>query len=172
MICDSSMIPGHEMPSTPATNPLTPPQELVKPEGKVVDLRTAITGITKDDLTGVTARRSDAAARLAAMLGPDTILVGHSLSADLAALKVRTLGRASPALPLALLQGMGWLGGISMCGCPVNPVIALECRHSCCRMVALHKPAQRPGGALSRRRPAAHGTRRTPPGSHLPALSV
>ncbi|KIZ03702.1 Small RNA degrading nuclease 1 [Monoraphidium neglectum] len=63
-------------------------RELVKPEGKVVDLRTAITGITKDDLTGVTARRSDAAARLAAMLGPDTILVGHSLSADLAALKL------------------------------------------------------------------------------------
>ncbi|GBF94254.1 hypothetical protein Rsub_06524 [Raphidocelis subcapitata] len=63
-------------------------RELVKPKGKILDLRTAITGIGPADLEGVTLRPRDAARRLAALLGPDTVLVGHSLSADLAALQI------------------------------------------------------------------------------------
>jgi len=72
-------------------------RELVKPAGKVLDLRTQITGITKADLRGVTTKRREVAARLAQMLGPDTILVGHSLSADLTALQVGAAGRAECA---------------------------------------------------------------------------
>lgn len=64
---------------------------LVKPPGDILDLRTPITGITAADLEGVTATRKAAAGRLAALLGPRVVLVGHSLSADLAALQVCVL---------------------------------------------------------------------------------
>ncbi|KAI8469105.1 MAG: hypothetical protein J3K34DRAFT_522384 [Monoraphidium minutum] len=63
-------------------------KELVQPEGEIIDLRTPITGITPAHLEGITLRRKAAAARLAALLGPGVVLVGHSLSADLAALKL------------------------------------------------------------------------------------
>jgi hypothetical protein len=74
---------------TPAPQPpQKKPQELVKPEGEVLDLRTHITGVTPSDLGRAKLRRKDVAARVAELLGPDTILVGHSLAGDLAALKV------------------------------------------------------------------------------------
>ena len=64
-----------------------------------MDLRTAITGVTLSNLKGVTLRRAGAAARLAALLGPDVVLVGHSLNADLAALKIDH----APVIDTALL---------------------------------------------------------------------
>lgn len=75
-------------------------QELVCPSGgEVLDYRTALTGLTADSLAGVTLTRADVAARLAALLGPDTVLVGHSLHKDLAALKLDH----APVIDTALL---------------------------------------------------------------------
>jgi hypothetical protein len=89
---------AHRASLLPALRPTRHPplKELVKPSGKILDLRTAITGITKADLKHVTTRREAVSRRLAALLGPDVVLVGHSLSADLAALRVS--GRAARAL--------------------------------------------------------------------------
>lgn len=65
-----------------------PRQELVLPPSEVVDYRSELTGVTAADLAGVSLTRKGAAKRVAALLGPATVLVGHSLHYDLAALKL------------------------------------------------------------------------------------
>lgn len=65
-----------------------PRQELVRPRGEIVDLKSDLTGISMDDLEGVSTRQRDVTARLAPLLSPETILVGHSLHADLRALQL------------------------------------------------------------------------------------
>eukprot|EP00877_Chromochloris_zofingiensis_P001750 jgi/Chrzof1/11576/Cz06g00240.t1 len=63
-------------------------KELVRPRGEIVDLKSDLTGISMDDLEGVSTRQRDVTARLAPLLSPETILVGHSLHADLRALQL------------------------------------------------------------------------------------
>lgn len=61
-------------------------QALVRPPEPVTDFRSELTGITAADLAGVTDDRAAVAARVAALLTPGTVLVGHSLHYDLEAL--------------------------------------------------------------------------------------
>lgn len=63
-------------------------QELVLPSGPVLDFRTELTGITAGDLEGVTLTRKGAAKRIAKLLTPNTVLVGHGLHHDLQALQL------------------------------------------------------------------------------------
>ncbi|WIA08143.1 hypothetical protein OEZ85_007599 [Tetradesmus obliquus] len=63
-------------------------KELVQPSSEVLDYRTALTGITAEHLQGVTTTRKAAAARVAALLQPGTVLVGHSLHYDLQSLQL------------------------------------------------------------------------------------
>jgi RNA exonuclease 1 len=63
-------------------------QELVLPSDPVTDYRTQLTGISASDLEGVSLTRKAAAKRLAKLLTPSTVLVGHGLHHDLQALKL------------------------------------------------------------------------------------
>lgn len=63
-------------------------QELVLPSDPVTDYRTDLTGISASDLEGVSLTRKAAAKRLAKLLTPSTVLVGHGLHHDLQALKL------------------------------------------------------------------------------------
>jgi RNA exonuclease 1 len=54
----------------------------------VLNFRTDLTGITAADLQGVTLTRKAAAKRLAKLLTPTTVLVGHGLHHDLQALQL------------------------------------------------------------------------------------
>jgi len=81
---------------------------LVQPTHKVTDYLTHITGLTPLSLLGVTTTLSDVQRDLAALLFEDTLLVGHSLSNDLHALKLvhqRVIDTAvvfgDPAVPAA-----------------------------------------------------------------------
>ncbi len=82
-------------------------QGLVKPRGGAVqDLKTALTGVTSDRLVGVTQRRGDMVRRLLPLLeGGRTILVGHSLHQDLAALRLDY----EPVIDTALLFSYRWV---------------------------------------------------------------
>ncbi|WEW58639.1 hypothetical protein PRK78_004107 [Emydomyces testavorans] len=62
--------------------------ELVKPERPVIDYLTQYSGMTKEKLDPVTTTLFDIQKRLLAILTPRSILVGHSLNADLAAIKL------------------------------------------------------------------------------------
>lgn len=60
--------------------------KLVAPDETPTDLRTHVTGIEASDLAGLEYTRSDAQADVLRLLTPWTVLVGHTLHKDLAAL--------------------------------------------------------------------------------------
>ena len=62
--------------------------ELVKPGATITNYLTAYSGITKDMLDPVTTTIEGVQAKLLKLLTPNTIIVGHSLESDLAALKL------------------------------------------------------------------------------------
>lgn len=56
----------------------------------MLDWKTHLTGVTDADMADVTTTRSAVAARIAALLPPDAVLVGHGLHNDLIALQLDT----------------------------------------------------------------------------------
>ncbi|XP_068279054.1 RNA exonuclease 1 homolog [Nyctibius grandis] len=60
----------------------------VKPDGKVVDYDTRLSGVTEDDLKNSTTSLRDVQAILLNLFSADTILIGHCLENDLLALKL------------------------------------------------------------------------------------
>ncbi|XP_031253602.1 small RNA degrading nuclease 3-like [Pistacia vera] len=62
--------------------------ELVNPNKAVADYRSEITGVTAEDLVGVTCSLAEIQKRMKKLLSHGIILVGHSLNNDLHALKV------------------------------------------------------------------------------------
>ncbi|TXG59374.1 hypothetical protein EZV62_013947 [Acer yangbiense] len=62
--------------------------ELVNPQKAVADYRSEITGVSADDLVGVTRSLADIQKRMKKLLSHGAILVGHSLNNDLQALKL------------------------------------------------------------------------------------
>ncbi|KAK5583545.1 hypothetical protein RB653_005142 [Dictyostelium firmibasis] len=61
--------------------------EFVLPEKPIIDYLTQYSGITMDSLKNVTNRLSDIHEKLDNLIGPDTVLIGHSLENDLKAMK-------------------------------------------------------------------------------------
>ena len=62
-------------------------QTLVKPPGRIVDLKSEVTGLRLADLKGVKTTLEDVQAELRAFVAPNVVLVGHGLVHDLRALK-------------------------------------------------------------------------------------
>ncbi|CAK0898984.1 unnamed protein product [Prorocentrum cordatum] len=75
---------------------------LVRPEADPTDLRTEITGITAEELRAVSYSRSDAQRDVLRLMGPLTVVVGHTLHKDLAALRLDAL----LVLDVGLLYGL------------------------------------------------------------------
>ncbi|CAK9081799.1 unnamed protein product [Durusdinium trenchii] len=75
---------------------------LVKPEGTITDFRTAITGIEAKDLENLDYSLHDAQAELRRLIGPQTVLVGHTLHRDLSAMRMDAL----LILDISLLYGI------------------------------------------------------------------
>jgi RNA exonuclease 1 len=64
-------------------------QQLVQPEGTILDLRSSITGITQQQLAGIQLDRLQLLNRyILPRLGPGVVLVGHALHNDLNALQL------------------------------------------------------------------------------------
>ncbi|XP_009946496.1 PREDICTED: RNA exonuclease 1 homolog [Leptosomus discolor] len=61
---------------------------LVKPDGKVLDYDTRLSGVTEDDLKNATTSLRDVQAILLDLFSADTVLIGHSLEKDFFALKL------------------------------------------------------------------------------------
>ncbi|KAL0234937.1 hypothetical protein GEMRC1_001519 [Eukaryota sp. GEM-RC1] len=62
--------------------------ELIKPSGDVTDYVTAFSGITAELLADVTTTLTEGRDKLLQFVGPDTIIVGHSLENDLHCLSI------------------------------------------------------------------------------------
>ncbi|KAG2444851.1 hypothetical protein HXX76_001592 [Chlamydomonas incerta] len=84
-------------------------RQLVRPEGKIVDLRTPLTGVSEADLEGVTTTAKDAQRAVRKLLeagakgagGRPAVLVGHALYHDLQALRLDY----APVIDTSLLFG-------------------------------------------------------------------
>ncbi|XP_062582976.1 RNA exonuclease 1 homolog, partial [Saccostrea cucullata] len=63
-------------------------ETLVRPDRKIIDYNTRFSGITKEDMVGVTTTIRDVQAVLLSLFTEKTILIGHSLESDLAAVKI------------------------------------------------------------------------------------
>ena len=63
-------------------------ERLVKPQHPVIDYNTRFSGLTAEDLVGVTTTLQDVQAVLLSLFSDNTILIGHSLESDFVALKV------------------------------------------------------------------------------------
>lgn len=63
-------------------------ETLVRPDRKVIDYNTRFSGITAEDMDGVTTTIRDVQAVLLSLFTEKTILIGHSLESDLVAVKI------------------------------------------------------------------------------------
>lgn len=63
-------------------------ETLVRPDRKVIDFNTRFSGITAEDMEGVTTTIRDVQAVLLSLFTEKTILIGHSLESDLSAVKI------------------------------------------------------------------------------------